>query len=577
MKHKFSSIDKLIKSNFKVFECPLTDKLLAENGDTDLVIFVKNNVGEFFYIDSPLPHPSTNLSVHSLPLKKTASICKNEEISKLIALLSEYGLLVLLNESGEPIGYLHFSSVLKELYDSYQYLEAYFDTILDTIDTSVCVIDEQETVEIWTKEAEKIFSISHQEIIGKKIIDYFDVNNLEMLKTLKNGKPFYRHQHQPRSDLFVLVNNNPIRLKQKIIGVVSVDTDITSQIRLNQELFNSIRKVQHLEQEVTKLKPANDPFQGIKGSSQEIARTIEMSKKAAATNATILILGESGVGKELIAKAIHDSRESAGAPYIPINCGAIPPSLFESELFGYEKGAFSGAINTGKKGKLELAQGGTLFLDEIGDMPLDLQVKLLRVLQDKRFYPVGGTKQIEADFRVIAATNRELIDLVKQGKFREDLYYRLNVITIKVPPLRERKNDVIELVHHFLYEFSIRYNKPIQVISQKLIQDFLHNDWPGNIRELRNSIERLVVFSTDEMISTNEHVHLSDDSGPSIVTDNSTFTDTLSTLQDELEKYEHKVICQMLLNENGNRLSTAKRLGISRTTLYNRMKKLGIM
>jgi len=178
---------------------------------------------------------------------------------------------------------------------------------------------------------------------------------------------------------------------------------------------------------------------------------------------------------------------------------------------------------------------------------------------------------------VIAATNRELIDLVKQGKFREDLYYRLNVITIKVPPLRERKNDVIELVHHFLYEFSIRYNKPIQVISPKLIQDFLHYDWPGNIRELRNSIERLVVFSTDEMINNNEHVNFSDDSDPSVVTDNNTFTDTLSTLQDELEKYEQKVICQMLLNENGNRLSTAKRLGISRTTLYNRMKKLGIM
>ncbi|TGV06095.1 AAA family ATPase, partial [Mesorhizobium sp. M00.F.Ca.ET.186.01.1.1] len=275
-------------------------------------------------------------------------------------------------------------------------------------------------------------------------------------------------------------------------------------------------------------------------------------------------------GKELFAKAVHDVREGANAPFIAINCGAISPTLFESELFGYEKGAFSGADQKGKKGMIELARGGTLFLDEVGEMPLDMQVKLLRVLQEKKYYPVGGTKQIEADFRIVAATNKNLEEMIREGKFREDLYYRLNVVTLAIPPLRHRIEDTVELAHFFLYEFSLRYNRPIHAISQNVMQNLLQYDWPGNIRELRNAIERLVVFATDGTIREEDLPYSVQSQAKQLPVE---LPDDLFSLQEELEAHERRVILRAIELENGNKQAAAKRLGISRATLYNKLNK----
>ncbi|MGD8191494.1 sigma-54 interaction domain-containing protein [Brevibacillus ginsengisoli] len=491
-------------------------------------------------------------------------------LAQAIPLLWQSRLVLVTNEHGETVGYVSQHEALPAVFRAYEYLEAYFETMIKTMDASISVIDESGNVVVWTEGAEQIFSIKANEIIGKPITDFFPMDMLQTIKTLKTGESVYRRQHQPREDIFVLINTNPIQLHDQIIGAVAAETDITSQVRLNQELLNATKKVHHLQQEMAKLSPSTDPFQSIKGTSHAIKRIKGLIQKLKGTEVTVLILGESGVGKELFAKAVHDVREEPGTPFVAINCGAIAPSLFESELFGYEKGAFSGADQKGKKGMIELARGGTLFLDEVGEMPLDMQVKLLRVLQEKKYYPVGGTRQIDADFRVVAATNKNLEDLIKEGKFREDLYYRLNVVTLHIPPLRERIEDAIELAHYFLYEFSLRYNRPIQALSPNLMQSLLEHDWPGNIRELRNTIERVVVFSTDGVIKEEDlpSSFQNNPKHPPLPT-----SEELLSLQEELEEHERRVIIRAIELEKGNKLAAAKRLGISRATLYNKIKK----
>ncbi|WP_412679640.1 sigma-54 interaction domain-containing protein [Brevibacillus choshinensis] len=566
LKHKLPALTELMHSN--LFICQVEE---LENIDPvqNKTVFVKAEKDWRVAHSSRLTSENaTDLS--RLPWETTLAIPHDTTLAQTIGYLTSYDRLLILDETGQPVGYVERSTVLPSIFESYEVLEAYFETMIKTMDASISVIDEETKIMVWTEGAERIFSLKSKEVLGHPITDYFPLEMLETLKSLHNGQSLYRHQHQPREDLVVLINTNPIYLHDKIIGAVAAETDITSQVRLNQELLNANKKVNHLQQEMAKMSPSSDPFQQIKGSSLAIRQIKAMIQKLSATQATVLILGESGVGKELFAKAVHDVREGANAPFVAINCGAISPTLFESELFGYEKGAFSGADQKGKKGMIELARGGTLFLDEVGEMPLDMQVKLLRVLQEKKYYPVGGTKQIEADFRIVAATNKNLEELVREGRFREDLFYRLNVVTMKIPPLRERIEDTIELAHFFLYEFSLRYNRPIHAISQNVMQYLLQYDWPGNIRELRNAIERLVVFATDGMVKEEDLPYsLQSQPKPSSIE----LPNDLISLQEELEAHERRVILRAIELENGNKQAAAKRLGISRATLYNKLNK----
>ncbi|WP_216625403.1 sigma-54 interaction domain-containing protein [Paenibacillus phytorum] len=523
--------------------------------------------------------PSNGLSLMNMPWQTAVSVSQKTPMDAVIPLFHKTDYILVKNTADQPIGYVTAADMLTAIHQAHQILEAYFESMIDTMDASISMIDDQERTVVWTKGAERIFSIKAEDILNKPMSDFFPADMLQILQTHQTGDSVFRKLHQPRPDLYVLINSNPIRLKGQIIGSVVAETDITSEVRLNQELFNATSKVHQLQQQMAQLQPSTDPFSPIKGTSSAIRRTIDMGKKVGTTKATVLILGETGVGKELFAKAIHDVREKSDAPFIAINCGAISPSLFESELFGYEKGAFSGADNNGKKGKIQLATGGTLFLDEIGEMPLDMQVKLLRVLQERTYFAVGGTKQLKADFRVIAATNRDLNAQVKQGLFREDLYYRLNVVTIDIPPLRERKEDVIELTHCFLNEFSISYNRFIQHIPQDVLLDLLHYSWPGNIRELRNTIERLVVFAADGSVKRDDLPMSIYASKTSKHKDDSPLQEeipnVIQTLQEELEVHEKQIIIKALELEKGNKLAAAKRLGLSHATLYNKMNKLG--
>ncbi|MGM7719304.1 sigma-54 interaction domain-containing protein [Metabacillus sp. Hm71] len=529
---------------------------------------IKQKNGEFYY-----------RSTAKTPELSCKVVYEDDSFNTLIQAFSHHSTAIILDANKNPVGCITATQMINLLYNSYNQLKAFYEAVVQTSDASVTVIDDNELVCTWTEGAEKIFSINREAILGRPITDFFE--NLEILQSLHEGKSIVGQYHQARSDLFVLINSNPVYYNGQIIGAVVSETDVTNQVVLNEKLFNMSSEVHRLEQEVAKYKDSFDPFNFIKGKSAAIQRTVHIARKVCSVKSTVLILGESGVGKEVFAKAIHEASEESNAPFISINCGAIPASLFESELFGYERGAFSGADSKGKKGKIELAKGGTLFLDEVGEMPLDMQVKLLRVLQERKYYRVGGEKEINIDFRIIAATNRDLQELIKEGKFREDLYYRLNVVSLHIPPLRDRKEDIIELTHYFLNDFSLSYQRTIHELSPEVIHELLRYDWPGNIRELRNVIERLVVFATDGVIkrdylpfNTN---NISFDTPKKIASNICKESDvTILSLQEEMDQHEKKVIKRALQILDGNKLECAKQLGVTRTTLYNRLKRLGL-
>ncbi len=303
-------------------------------------------------------------------------------------------------------------------------------------------------------------------------------------------------------------------------------------------------------------------FESMIGQSAPMQAVFELIADVAATNSTILITGETGTGKGLAAKAIHTNSPRSEGPFVVVNCGAVPEHLIESELFGYQKGAFTDAKET-KKGRLELAHGGTLFLDEIGEIGMRMQIDLLRVIEDHIFYRVGGTQPIEADFRIITATNRDLAKAIKDELFRQDLYYRLNVISFKMPPLRERKEDIPLLADYFLRRFSQEMNKPVDRIKREAMDEMMLYEWPGNVRELENAMERAVVVSKDRILRPETLPFYC--APPTLAPPDNTLT--------EIEKTH---ITQILGGNAWNIARCAKILGIDRSTLYSKIKRYRI-
>ncbi|HET7616494.1 MAG TPA: sigma 54-interacting transcriptional regulator, partial [Bacillales bacterium] len=313
----------------------------------------------------------------------------------------------------------------------------YLQTVLKTDKDSVTIIDADLRVLFWNHAAEETFNIPAGKIVGEIITNFFKKEDLMILNVLETEKPVQNVYHRPREDKHVFINSSPVfNAEGELIGAVSIEQDITHTVKLNEKLSVTSSQLNQLKSKVYG-DHLDTPFSKIIGKCAKMQHTVQLAMKAAKTNATVLILGESGTGKELFAQAIHDSSQRRDKPFIPINCGAIPEALFESELFGYERGAFTGAVHEGKKGKIELADGGTLFLDEIGELPSDMQVKLLRVLQENVVYKIGGSNGRKVDVRVIAATNRDLQQMIRNEQFRADLFYRLNVIQLTIPPLRD--------------------------------------------------------------------------------------------------------------------------------------------
>jgi Nif-specific regulatory protein len=380
----------------------------------------------------------------------------------------------------------------------------------------------------------------------------------------------------------------PIKLGNQVIGALSADRLFTENVSFQEDvrllaiiasmIAQAIRlrqaaaqERQHLLEENLRLQEElKDRFRpaSIIGNSKPMQAVYDLIATVCKSETTVLIRGESGVGKELVAHAIHYNSERAGKPFIKVSCAALPETVIESELFGHEKGAFTGAIAQ-RKGRFELAHGGTIFLDEVGDLSHATQIRLLRVLQEKEFERVGGTSTIRTDVRVIAATNRNLEQMIAAGQFRQDLYYRLNVFPIYIPPLRERKTDILLLADFFAEKYAKANHKPIRRISTPAIDMLMAYHWPGNVRELENCIERAVLLSTDEVIHGH---HLP----PSLQTAEASGTSPGSTLQAILDNVEREVIIEALKSARGNKAKAARTLGMSERLMGLRVEKHGI-
>jgi transcriptional regulator with PAS, ATPase and Fis domain len=364
--------------------------------------------------------------------------------------------------------------------------------------------------------------------------------------------------------------NLPIKKDNKVIGAVGkILFQNTDQL---EKLASRVRavelQVERYETLLDEMRGHLYTFDNILSNNPAMMNLIEQARRIADSSATVLILGESGTGKELFAQAIHEASNKNKGPFIAINCGAIPRDLIESELFGYEEGAFSGAKKKGKPGKFELACGGTLFLDEVGELPLESQAKLLRVLEERKIDRLGGTTPLPVDFRLVTATNRDLITLATSGQFRSDLYYRINEFPIEIPPLRSRPEDISLLARHFLAEISHREQLPMLKISEKTLQILTHHNWPGNVRELRGLMRQMTWKAQGQTI---EPHHL-----PSTLNKGRSTIGISGTLEEQLAQAERNAILSALQSAEGNRALTSRMLGIHRTALYKKMARLGI-
>ncbi|GAB4339944.1 MAG: sigma-54 dependent transcriptional regulator [Calditrichia bacterium] len=354
--------------------------------------------------------------------------------------------------------------------------------------------------------------------------------------------------------------------KDYILKPLRLD-EILAKVETISQLKSLIKENAYLREKLSQKYNLNNMI----GKNRKMLELFDLVKDIAQTNSTVLIRGESGTGKELIANAIHFNSDRIKKPFVKVNCAVLAENLLESELFGHVKGAFTGAIRD-KMGRFELANGGTIFLDEIGDISPNMQLKLLRVLQEGEFERVGGTETLKVDVRILAATNRDLEAMMKSGEFRQDLYYRLNVIPIYVPPLRERKDDIPLLVTHFITKFNKQFNKNIDVIDDEAMRHLQNYNWPGNIRELENLIERAVVLNKTGKLTTKDFPPyiIQEEAEPDIEIDPD------RSLTDVVDNFEKQLILKALRENNFNKLRTAEKLGIHRSTFMSKLKKYGI-
>ena len=340
-------------------------------------------------------------------------------------------------------------------------------------------------------------------------------------------------------------------------------------------------RVRRLEEEVVRLRSELDMFKGFGrfiGKSPALERVLKQARAVADTNVTVLITGENGTGKEVLARAIHEESARSSRPFIAVSCAALPETLIESELFGHERGAFTGAAQM-RKGRFELADGGTLFLDEIGELCAPMQVKLLRVLQERSFERLGGTKTVEVDIRLIAASNRNLEDDVETGRFRRDLFYRLNVVPLHLPPLRERRDDIPLLAAHFATKAAEKHDRSPAELDPALLEALSEYDWPGNIRELENLVERLVVLTTNERLGVEflpDKLPRADSTQSPPPQTNAHAWEDETTLEGAVHALKRRLVRQAIESEGGNKAAAAKRLQISRSYLHRLISELNI-
>ncbi|WP_449355361.1 sigma 54-interacting transcriptional regulator [Virgibacillus natechei] len=490
---------------------------------------------------------------------------------------SPINFFAVIDDQNRLVGFISKNEILEGLSWYVKELEhtaEILNVILDSAYEGVAVVDKKGIVREFNEAYSRFTGIDKKVAVGSHVQEVIDNTNLN--NTVNTGLP-ERGVVQYIQGQAMVVHRIPIWKNDKVIGAIGmvIFEGVTELYRIYERFQeNTIPNKQEQQSPPKKERESRKmTLDQIIGASESTSTTKRLARKIAKTKATVLITGESGTGKEMYARGIHHLSELSSGPFISINCGAIPENLFESELFGYAEGAFTGAKKGGKPGKFELAQNGTLFLDEIAEMPLIMQTKLLRVLQEKEFERVGGIEKYEINTRIIAATNRNLKEMVETGGFREDLFYRINVIELPILPLRERTEDIPPLVSNYLYSICTEYQIPVKSITPEAMSKFVHYHWYGNIRELMNTIEKLAVLVEGDTIDIH---HL-----PEVMIDKeiiekgqrdeqTTLMKREKSIGDEREK---ELIKRILKKTEGNKSKAAGKLGIHRTTLYQKLKR----
>jgi PAS domain S-box-containing protein len=493
-------------------------------------------------------------------------ISVNVEGERLAIVALPYADGMILAISKIPDAVFEFISAVDFAYDIVRHL------VSDPFD-AMTVVDSEARITFISPVHESFFGMDHGEAIGKPVNRV--IENTALDRVVKSGKAEVGKLQRMRGSERV-VSRVPILRNGHVVGAVGrVMFKGPEQLEaLSRRLHILEREVEFYRREAKALRQRSYRIDSIIGESPAIQRLKSEIAKVAPLDVSVLIRGESGTGKELIAQALHGLSQRREGPYIPVNAAALPANLVESELFGYEAGSFTGADRKGRKGKFELAAAGTIFLDEIGDMPLEVQAKLLRVLQDRLVERVGGNQAREVDFGLIAATNRDLQTLVRDEKFRLDLYYRISPIVLEVPALRQRLEDIPLLVSHFLREFCERHRRPVPDVAPEAFDRLYAMSWPGNVRQLRHEVERAAIFAEGNRIERDDFNRYNDlivlpqspVSAPFKMSAN-----TRETLQEAVERMEDELIRDAMKRNAGNKKRVAEELGISRSYLYKRL------
>lgn len=465
-------------------------------------------------------------------------------------------------------------SAVKELY-------AQLEGIIQSSYDGIIVINNKGEIVRANNSSCKLLGINKkpEEIIGSKF-QSFNTTSAKILdsimKSIKSSSrtATYTFTNGEAKEI-VVTGSGDFNEENKLERIIINIRDITELNELKNEIERTREEKSRYSAELKELRVKHLQINEVISRSSAMRDVLQLAVRVAEVDSTVLITGETGVGKEVVAKLIHNSSSRNDKSFIQVNCGAIPENLMESELFGYEPGAFTGAGRQGKIGLMEMANGGTLFLDEIGELPLNLQVKLLRSLQEKQIYKVGGTEPVVLDIRIVAATNRDLEQMIREGKFRRDLYYRLNVVHINIPPLRERKEDIAPLANHFLQKFNDKYKKNIK-ISSEVYDTFENYDWPGNVRELENAIERALILSQGEWVEV-EHLPSYMKNSNSIEMEDclKIHANKVIPLKDALAEVEKEII-RLALKKHKSIRKAAKALGVTHTTVNRKKREYGI-
>jgi PAS domain S-box len=503
------------------------------------------------------------------PGVKPAEICiEINELTRdtLFNRLIENGEDIKITDKGKTIGRINNAKFLSDYMAENQKNLEFYKNIFEKIKIGICIIDAEGRVIEWNKCIEEIYGISREKILGKNIKEFFKepVN----FNALKSRSEFLHMNNDELEGRNAIVDAYPIYLGDKFLGVISTDYSKKQINELYESLQKANKKITELQNKILKFDTDNTTDLFI-GQSRLMRKQLDIADKIAQTDVPILISGESGVGKEVFARYIHTKSGREGA-FVAINCSAIPDNLFESMFFGYKRGAFTGANERGQKGYFELAHKGTLFLDEIGEMPLAQQAKLLRVLQENKYLPLGAEKENFADVRFITATNVELNAAIEEKRFREDLYYRIKGIKIYIPSVRARSEDIPELLNYFLRINNRKYNKKIAAFSDAAMHILQQYSWPGNIREIKSNVQQMVIMAADKIIKEED---ISDDIRY-VVSNNMLNKD--KGLIAMLDRYEQYLIREALVNADGDIKFAAKSLGVPRSTLYYKLEKFRI-